>query len=587
MRTFLYPNSPLKFVVMLARRRTLLLPALLGSFVFIVYIFTFPNDLQGNGDTQLRLQTAQSIVENGTLYYSLPGTPTWRDKRVVLGVGRKLYSIYDLGQIVSMAPLALFGKVLAHHVTHDYTWTPRYTSYALDDILGALLAIVFFLIALRLGYSRRVAALLTLIYAFASVAWPDAESFLEHTQVTFFLALAILLSIVFVQHGMRRRWWVAASALSLGCAFLTRYDTGVLLPLIPLYLAASRVALRKPFIHPLDTSSPRHSLRAGLRLAWDFRRDKHLLRNIGLDWGVYIVALVPVFAAAGLWNYARFGSFTKTGIPPTFGEPILQGLTGLVLSPGKGILWYMPIIFILPFVVTTFYRQHRLITLLFASIVIVELVLFSNVIYWHGDPAWGPRYIYSTVPFLVLPLGIVLERWPSLTSWAKRGFIAVVALSFAIQVVGVITPPYRFWYKEIHSQLASGQGFHWGYFENQFWYLYYWEPARSPIVIGFQNLYEITALRVFGDSSYDLQASPIPNYLHYNLSNPVHSYEINNYNLWWMGTNHPLFGTRKDVVLAALWLLLGAGTLVLLRRQLAEESSTERQVVVELKRRPA
>jgi hypothetical protein len=572
---------------MLARRRSWLLPALLGLLVFIVYIFTFPNDLEGNGDTQLRYQTMQSIVDDGTIYYSAPGTPTWTDKRVVPGVGRKLYSIYDPGQIFDMAPLYVVGKVLAHYVTHDYTWTPRYTSYALDDILGALMAIVFFLLALRLGYSRRVSAILTLIYAFASVAWPDANSYLEHTQVTFFLALAVLLSIVFVQEGMRRRRWVALSALSLGGAFLTRYDTGVLLPLIPLYLAASRVALRKPFIHPIDPSSPRNSWGAMLRSAWYARRDNHMLRNVALDWGVYVVALIPALVAAGAWNYARFGSVTKTGIPPTFGEPILQGLSGLVLSPGKGIIWYMPIVFVLPFVVVPFYRQHRLIALLFASIVAVELLLFSNVIYWHGDPAWGPRYIFSTSPFLVLPLGVVLERWAGLTAWAKRGFVAVVALSFAVQVVGVVSPPYRFWYKEIHAQLVARQGFNWGYRDRQFWYFYYWDPSRNPILIGFQNVYEITALRVFGDGAYNIQASPIPNYLHLRLTNPVHSYEINNYNLWWMGTMHPLVGTRKDVVVAAMWLLLGAVTVVFLRRELKEESSSERDVVVELRRKPA
>ena len=112
----------------------------------------------------------------------------------------------------------------------------------------------------------------------------------------------------------------------------------------------------------------------------------------------------------------------KTGIPQTFGEPILQGLSGLLVSPGKGIIWYMPILFVLPFVISAFYRQHRLITVFFASIVVVELLLFSNVIYWHGDPAWGPRYIYPTVPFLVLPLGIVLEKWESSGPGASEAF---------------------------------------------------------------------------------------------------------------------------------------------------------------------
>src|ERR1039458_8660873 len=101
-------------------RRNLLLPALLGLFVLIVYLFTFPNDIQGNGDTWLRFETTQSIVDNGTVYYSEFGTPTWTDKRVVPGGGHKLYSIYDPGQIVAMIPFYVVGKFVAHHFTHDY-----------------------------------------------------------------------------------------------------------------------------------------------------------------------------------------------------------------------------------------------------------------------------------------------------------------------------------------------------------------------------------------------------------------------------------------------------------------------------------
>ena len=93
-------------------RRNLLLPALLGLFVFIVYLFTFPVDIQGNGDTWLRYETTQSLVDNFTPYYSEYGTPTWTDKRVVEGVDKKLYSIYDPGQIVAMAPLYIAGGSL-------------------------------------------------------------------------------------------------------------------------------------------------------------------------------------------------------------------------------------------------------------------------------------------------------------------------------------------------------------------------------------------------------------------------------------------------------------------------------------------
>lgn len=569
---------------MLARRRSLLLPALLGVLVLSLYIFTAPNDLQHNGDTWLRVETTQAIVDHGHIWVA---HPVFADKRMVHGVDNRLYTIYDPGQIVAMIPLYIAGKFLAHHFTHDYFWTPMYTTHMLDDIFGALLAIVFFLIALRLGYSRRVAALLTLIFAFASVAWPDAESMLEHTQVTFFLLLAVLFSLTFVQQGIRQRYWILGAGLALGCAFLTRYDTGVLLPIIPLYLAAARLSRGRLLIHPVDPAHSESPLHSAWRTIAASRRDLHLLRSILADWTVLLIALAPIFGAAGAWNYARFGSVTATGIPPTFGEPILQGLAGLTLSPGKGLIWYMPILFVLPFVVRQFYRQHRLTTAFFAAIVLTELLLFSTVIYWHGDPAWGPRYIFSTAPFLVLPIGIVLERWAELKRTVKVAFLAVLVLSFSVQIAGTIAPQYRFWYREIHAQLAARQGFNWGYRRGQFWYFYYWNINRNPILISYQNLYQITALRLFGQEQYNLQASPIPRDEHLNLANPVHNYEINNYNVWWLGTYNPLFGTHRDAIAAIFWMLFAGGSGFLLWRELKAESETAKQVVVELKRRPA
>lgn len=572
---------------MLKRHRARLLPALLGLFVFSVYVFTAPNDLQGNGDTLLRYQTTQSMVDCARIYYCAPNTPTWTDKRVIAGVNGKLVTIYDPAQSVAMVPLYIAGKFIAHHFTQDYIYTPLYVTHLLDDIFAALTAIVFFYIALRLGYSRRVSALLTLIFAFASVLWPDAESMLEHTQVTFFLMLAVLCVMDYVSGGMKKRWWIVASALALGAAFLTRYDTGILFPLFPLYMAAARIARRKPLLKPVDQAEPDASANSVASLTISSLRDMHTVRAILTDWMVYVVGLIPAFVAAGLWNNARFGSPFKTGIPSTFGEPILQGLTGLLMSPGKGIIWYMPILFALPFVALPFYRQNRILALFFAAIVAITVLLYSTVIYWHGDPAWGPRYIYSATPFLVLPLGILLERWSELTVWAKRLFIAAVFLSFAVQVVGVVTPQYRFWYREIHSQLAARQGFNWGEKNGHFWYYYYWEPDRNPIVQGFQNMYELTALRVLGQNQYELGVSPIPTYEHLNLSNPTESYEINNFNVWWLAARTPLVGTHRDGILAVFWLLVAGSSFWLLWREMRYDLTSSETIVVELRRKPA
>jgi hypothetical protein len=576
------------------RASSALIPLTLGIFVFCVYILTAPNDLFGNGDTFLRYQTTQALVDQGSVAYvpcrpnlasPVCPDPKWVDKRVVCENGRDLVvdtvayhcvsdrylkrhslrgdspdrrmevaakapkgrevTIYAPGQIFAMAPLYVLGKLLAHHVTHDYVFTPLYVTHTLDDILGALLVVLVYLTSLVLGFSRRTGVIVSLIFGFGSAAWPDAESMLEHTQVSFFLLLSVLLSLYFTKRRGRPRALLTCSGLAIGCAFLTRYDTGILMPAIPLYLAAVRALAQQP-------GNPDGSMRRHVRA---------VVTDIGKDWTFYVAGTVPAFLLAGLWNFARFGDVLKTGVPQTFGEPILSGLGGLTISPGKGLVWYCPLVFLLVTALPLFWRRDRCVTALFGLIVLAQFGLFSNVIYWHGDPAWGPRYVYATLPFLVIPLGSLVDRWGHIRLPAKSTVVGIVAVSLAVQVIGVLVPQYRFWYHEIHSQIVAGEGFHWGPKDGKFAYDYYWDVSRNPILEGAQGLYQITAIRLFGDNHYELSRSPVPPSSDIKLGNPATNYEINNFNLWWMATRDQLVGPRKAALLAAGW--FGAAALSL------------------------
>ncbi len=169
------------------RSSNIALATLLGVFFLSLYLLTGSSDLLHNGDTDLRFQTTQAIVDQGRLWLA---SPDYTDTRVALGLGHHLYAFYGPGQIILMMPLYVAGKVLAHHLSLPYGTTTLYAARSLDLFLGAALAVVFFWFALVCGYRRRVAALLTLVFGAATVAWPDAQSALEQTQVNLFLLIA-------------------------------------------------------------------------------------------------------------------------------------------------------------------------------------------------------------------------------------------------------------------------------------------------------------------------------------------------------------------------------------------------------------
>ncbi|MGH2448882.1 MAG: ArnT family glycosyltransferase [Chloroflexota bacterium] len=517
-----------------------ILPFLLGVFFLSLYLLSGSTDLKQNGDTLLRYQTTQAIVDQHQLWLS---NPAWMDARVHAGVGGHIYAKYGPGQSLFMAPLYVAGKVVAHHLNQPYDLTTLYSTHTLDLILGALLAVAFFLMARSLGFSNLVSVVLTLIFGLATPAWPDAQSGLEQTQVDLFLLLSVLGAWLFVRSGLQRRRWLVVSGAAIGLAFFTRYDAALFAPLIALYLAAVRRQ----------------------------RGEKELIKG---DWVVYALSALPFILFVLWWNVARFGSPFDTGMPnDTFGEPIWTGFFGLTISPGKGILWYVPEILLLPWAIRSFYSQHRQLTWLFGALVIVPLLFYSFVQYWHGDPAWGPRYLYTSLPYLILPLGTILERWRRQAKLLQVALAGLVAASLLFQASAVAVNQWRFWYRLEAIESHTSQPFEWGPTK----YHYYWTVSLSPILMQIENVYQVASLDLLGQQRYRYTARPTPCEPGPGClpSNPADNYPINDFAFWWANNWSPVLSQHQREAIAGVLALVMLGSLGGLIAALRAETDAE------------
>jgi len=249
-------------------------------------------------------------------------------------------------------------------------------------------------------------------------------------------------------------------------------------------------------------------------------------------------------AAILVWNDLRFGSPFLTGLKEqTFGEPFLSGLLGLLVSPGKGIVWYVPLIFLLPWCVRGFYRRAPYFAALSLVLTVLPLAFYSNVVFWHGDPAWGPRYLYTAVPYLVLPLGEILTTWMRRARALRLTLLLLVVSSFLVQLSAITVTPWRFWYRIEAIEQRTRQPFHWGARR----YHYYWDVRQSPLLIQPDNVYQVIRLKL-GEKRYELRVHPGPP----GVSNPADKYPINAFAFWWLDPRHPIFGSRTRGGLAAL-----------------------------------
>jgi hypothetical protein len=102
-----------------------------------------------------------------------------------------------------------------------------------------------------------------------------------------------------------------------------------------------------------------------------------------------------LLAAANLY---RFGSPFEDGHaqdPAMAFTPLSGGITGLLASPGKGLVWYAP----MAVLAILRSRDFRL-WLPFALSLVLHGVLYD----WSGGTGWGPRFLVPTLPLLLMPL---------------------------------------------------------------------------------------------------------------------------------------------------------------------------------------
>jgi hypothetical protein len=112
----------------------------------------------------------------------------------------------------------------------------------------------------------------------------------------------------------------------------------------------------------------------------------------------FAAGLLPFLLAAAWANWYRFGSPFDDGHgqdPAMAFSPLGAGIPGLLFSPGKGLLFYAPLCFL-----ALFHQRDWRLWLPFA----LSLVFHGALLDWTGGTGWGPRFLFTSLPFLLLPM---------------------------------------------------------------------------------------------------------------------------------------------------------------------------------------
>jgi hypothetical protein len=244
-------------------------------------------------------------------------------------------------------------------------------------------------------------------------------------------------------------WQHPAAVLALSLALLCAHRSGV----DPSW--ADRAFLPLGFCVAARYADVFMAVVLALGLAVRFPRRVPLM----LLWGA------PAVLFVALYHWIYFGSPLQHGFAGSLGrfsEPWGLGQAGLLVSPGKGLLWFTPVVLVaMVGLVHALRTNERWLAATAGLAALTHLVAMGRWTEWHGGWCWGPRLLTDCLPllFLFLPDG-----------WALMPNIArlLAAVSIAVQMLGAFSYDNRW---ERLYQRDSGNAT-----------AVLWSPAQSPIL---------------------------------------------------------------------------------------------------------
>ncbi len=413
--------------------------------LFAVYLLTYTPRINSS-DGIAMFATAENLVRRGALDIE---QIRWMDlQQGTYGLDGLLYSRKGIGLPVALLPLTWLGLV-------SPWFGPVSAGLLFNAIVTALTGVLLLAYVSLLGFGQRTGMIVALTFGLATPAWTYAKSLFSDPFSGFLLLAAALALLKYYRLVSQRDDKVKKEVDSYPLPLLLRYP----------------IRFRWYFVNHLH-----YPFLAGLFLGWNVATRYAevlfvpvfgilLLYYLGMfksrrilfwvrypapnPWPPIVAFSIPIVAigiSLLMFNISRYGDPFNTGYLPneTFSGILWQGILGQLVSPGRGLLLFSPILILSIMGIIPALRQFRAEALPALSIILIHLLLYGKWFMWHGGFAWGPRFLIPTLPFwAILLTPIVARAFPDKTGvdnnpsghtkFIRIAYIALVILSLLPQ----------------------------------------------------------------------------------------------------------------------------------------------------------
>jgi len=417
----------------------------IGGCLLSLYLLFLPAEPLSSPDEEILLRTAVSLIHgNRGAIPPLPmgfATQTGKD-------GRE-YAQYGLGLPLAVSPflaasLAAQGRLGGGFQVVAYR-PLRLCACTFNLFVTFFTVLIVRVLLLQLGLSRRESLFAALLFGIATIAWPHGRTFFTEPLAGLCVlgSIALLLQNDLLQNGLQR---TDLQRTDLLWTDSTPSSTSDVPP--PFTGEAGRgsprpaILLCAGFLYGWAILTRLDSLVAAPAVAWAAAQKVTDIPGLLRRWVLVGLPVLGILLCIAGYNTYRFGAVFSTGYEDQtegvrFLTPILVGLHGNLLTPGRSVFVYSPVLLLALPGALALWRRDRPFAVAAGLVVGGYLGAMSKWQNWAGGSDWGPRHIFQITPWLAIAASV----WFFSHSRRPRWMWGLLVLSLAMQLLGLFTDP--------------------------------------------------------------------------------------------------------------------------------------------------